>query len=145
MCQPPSCPTGHGPIVYSFTMTISVATIPGAPSLHGNMALPLPMAPCLTFGEASSFGSPPDTPSTPPGPSPPPSPQRLLLPGPFQAPVAPATNSTNSDDVQDHDRMDIDDEVVDVLTLQLAKISLNCKSQLQGEMAQVVEMELCED
>lgn len=138
MCQSPTCPTGHGAIVYSFMMMISLATVPGAPSLHGNMASSFPMTPCLSCGEASSFGTPPDGPSTP---SPPHSPQRLLLPGPLQAPVAPATNPNR---MQDLDRMDIDDEVVERLTLLRTKISLSSKSQLHGEMAQVVEMQLCE-
>lgn len=136
MCQSPCCPAGHGPIVYSFMMMIALATIPGAPSLHGNMASPFPTGPCLTCGEASSFGTPPDGPSTP---TPPPSPEQLYR-SRFQAPAAPAPNSNFVDPV----RMDIDDEVVERLTGLLGKITIDSKSQLQGEMAPVVERQLCE-
>ncbi|KAK0751909.1 hypothetical protein B0T18DRAFT_387965 [Schizothecium vesticola] len=132
MCQPHSYATGHGPIVYSFLMMCTLSTVPGTPSPHDNVALPVPMGLCLNCGTISSFGSLPDDPSTPLNPSPPRSPEPLF-PEHFKAPVAPATSSNF---VQEHVRMDIDDEVIESLTELLKAVSLDSNSQLQGEMSQ---------
>jgi len=136
MCQPDSCATGQGtiqgPIVYSFLMMCTLSTVPGASAPHDNVALPVPKGPCLTCGTISSFDSLPDTPSTPLGPSSPRIPKRLFDEH-LKAPVAPAADSNI---VQEHVRMDIDDEVVESLTDRLKVLSLDSNSQLQSEMSQ---------
>jgi hypothetical protein len=114
--------------VCSFLMVCTLSTVSGTPSPHDNGALPVPKGACLTCGPISSFGSLPDAPPTPLGPSPPRSPERLFGEH-FKAPVAPATNSNV---VQEHVRMDIDDEVVESLTRLFATVSLDSNSQLQG-------------